>query len=197
MVDRIELPKRKKRSDSGLTELEMLFLDLYLRTDVEVHKIYGWVFKAAAGKTIALVKSTANGLLSSMDAQVFLEERRAQLLGELSGDKVEEAEILSEMPSDFADIVMKRVWKEFTDNGFNSKSTEILLRKVMSEIDAEKAVEPPIRVLSENCNTCRYRLFVEKNTVDECILCKYKEYGNKNGLKYTYRNQLNKQKDEI
>ena len=42
---------------------------------------------------------------------------------------------------------------------------------------------------------CRYRLFCEENTVDECQYCKYKRFSEENGLVLTPETQLDVAQD--
>lgn len=186
-IDRIDIPKGKPRKDSGLTDQDFLALDMYLLINIPFWKIYKMVFNS--GKTEASIKNSASALLTSFSSQTYLEERRDQIIKSFNGEEKKEQE---EMPENFAEIIQKAAWNEFLQKGLHkdNKSAEMLLKKVLSTIESEEKVEPPIRVLSENCGNCRYKLFVEKNTIDECSICKYKEFGNKNGLSYTYNNQL-------
>lgn len=196
-IDRIEIPKGKPRSDSGLVDQDYLALDMYLLINgVAFWRIYKMVFNST--KTDASIKSMSSAFLNSPSAQTYLEERRSQILKSFMGEE-KEAKEQEEMPENFAEIIQKAAWNEFLQKGLHkdNKSAEMLLKKVLSTIESEEKIEPPIRVLSENCGNCRYKFFVEKNTFDECSICKYKEFGNKNGLNYNHTNQLNKKEDEF
>ncbi len=51
--------------------------------------------------------------------------------------------------------------------------------------------EQPRRYLPETCrSSCRYRAFVEQECDDLCEYCKYKKYGEENGVHYESEKQL-------
>ena len=61
-------------------------------------------------------------------------------------------------------------------------------------LDVEEQIEEqPRRYLPQVCDmTCRYRLFVEENCVDECDYCRYKSYANAHGVHYPPEQQLDR-----
>ena len=66
-----------------------------------------------------------------------------------------------------------------------------LMDKVGLLDTGEEVVEQPRRYLPVQClRECRYRLFCEENTTDECQFCRYKQYGEENGVHYDPENQL-------
>ena len=57
--------------------------------------------------------------------------------------------------------------------------------------DEEVQVESPRRYLPTSCySSCRYRAFVEQECEDLCEYCKYKKYGEENGVHYESEKQL-------
>ena len=57
--------------------------------------------------------------------------------------------------------------------------------------DDEIKQEQPRRYLPETCrSSCRYRAFVEQECEDLCEYCKYKKYGEENGVHYESEKQL-------
>lgn len=50
--------------------------------------------------------------------------------------------------------------------------------------------EVPRRYLPTSCDSCSYRFFVEENTEWMCPMCKYYQFGEKNGVHYEKENIL-------
>jgi hypothetical protein len=59
-------------------------------------------------------------------------------------------------------------------------------------MDTKNAASPPLRYLPETSNNCRYKIFCENECEDECTICKYRDFANKQGVFYDYKNQLDK-----
>jgi hypothetical protein len=59
-------------------------------------------------------------------------------------------------------------------------------------LDAEEQVEEqPRRYIPQSClDGCRYRMFVEENCEDECQFCRYKKYGEENGVHFKNEEML-------
>lgn len=55
--------------------------------------------------------------------------------------------------------------------------------------DEEVEVQPQ-RFLAERCSDCRYRVFCEQECEDLCQYCKYKSFGEKNGVHFENKDQL-------
>lgn len=52
-------------------------------------------------------------------------------------------------------------------------------------LDGDEQVEvAPQRFLGERCSDCRYRVFCEQECEDLCQYCKYKQFGEDNGVHY-------------
>ena len=80
------------------------------------------------------------------------------------------------------------------DNIENAGDPEFVL-KIADKcqlLDTEDKVEElPRRYLPETCIThCRYRLFTEENCEDECQYCRYKKYGEENGVHFKNEEML-------
>lgn len=58
--------------------------------------------------------------------------------------------------------------------------------------DTEEQVdEQPRRYIPQSClDGCRYRMFVEENCEDECQFCRYKKYGEENGVHFKNEEML-------
>jgi hypothetical protein len=57
--------------------------------------------------------------------------------------------------------------------------------------DEEVQQEQPRRYIPASCySSCRYRAFVEQECDDLCEYCKYKRYGEENGVHYENEKQL-------
>jgi hypothetical protein len=56
--------------------------------------------------------------------------------------------------------------------------------------DEEVRVEEPRRYLPTSCGGCRYKAFCEEHCDDLCQYCKYKKYGEENGIHYESEKQL-------
>jgi hypothetical protein len=57
--------------------------------------------------------------------------------------------------------------------------------------DEEVQQEQPRRYIPASCySSCRYRAFVEQECEDLCEYCKYKKYGEENGVHYESEKQL-------
>ena len=85
------------------------------------------------------------------------------------------------------------------DNIEQAKDPEFVLKMAdkLSLLDGgEEKPEKPRRYLPVMClQECRYRLFCEENTVDECQYCKYKRFSEENGLVLTPETQLDVAQD--
>lgn len=85
------------------------------------------------------------------------------------------------------------------DNIEQAQDPEFVLKMAdkLSLLDGgEEKPEKPRRYLPVSCmQECRYRLFCEENTVDECQYCKYKRFSEENGLVLTPQTQLDVAQD--
>lgn len=58
-------------------------------------------------------------------------------------------------------------------------------------LDTEEEVEvQPQRFLAERCSDCRYRVFCERECEDLCQYCRYKSFGEDNGVHYENKDML-------
>ncbi len=86
---------------------------------------------------------------------------------------------------EFSAIMKNRNDPNFAD------TMKVFLAKSLKDIQMDKTASPPMRYLPESvCGGCRYKLFVEKECEDECTRCKYREFGEANGLHYDHKTQL-------
>lgn len=70
--------------------------------------------------------------------------------------------------------------------------TVLKLMDKVGLLDGEEEVEEqPRRYIPQSClDGCRYRMFVEENCEDECQFCRYKKYGEENGVHFKNEEML-------
>lgn len=193
---RYDLPKRKKAGDSGLTSAEMDMLDMFLLvSSMKMQDI--WKLVTNDKRSEALIRATSKAFLTSYDSQIYLTERKAQLDAYFKPNDNDDilGKDIDEIPKDSTNLLLKRAWAEFEKDGFDSKAAELLLKQAMKNMDIDQEVTPPLRILAEACHSCRYKAACETHLYDGCKYCKYKSYANKNGVKYTHKDQLDLPKD--
>lgn len=166
-----KMPFIEKRPESGLTTQERRFLTAYSILPFDNEMLYR-AFVAPNWKgTINKLRLEAVSLLETNDAKQYLKDidvvankgevvkiKRTTISKEDLEEKIEDAtmalgELLCDKVLDITDPEQQR-------------SIDVFLKNYASTIkDAE--VTPPLRILSEQCSTCRYRLFVEENYNEE------------------------------
>lgn len=189
-------PVGKKRSDSSLTEAEVLCLEMYHWLSLDFIKIYTMVY-GQGDKTGFQIKQAAKRLLESGDAQVYLEDRRGQINAVVAGNAPSDDQFLEEDGS-FKPEVLRRVRSQMardvmTKGTIDNKTFELIASQIIKQGNMKDAGRLPIRVLAEQCSTCRYRLHVEENFEDQCEVCKYQILS---VTKFDHRNQLLIKKEE-
>lgn len=192
-------PKPKNKSTDTLSPQEKLMLDMFIfMPNTKFHEIYKMVYPTAKG-TPAKIRDDANQILISYAAEAYLKERKAEIdshIGLTAPDGSEIFDIeLKDIPDNAEEILMKKAWKEIEDKGLDSKAAEWWFKDLLKDKDASLDVAPPLRILAESCHSCRYKAMAETELYDGCKFCKYKKYANKNGVTYTYKNQLDLPKD--
>lgn len=80
------------------------------------------------------------------------------------------------------------------DNIEQAEDPEFVLKMAdkVGILDGDEEVEEvPRRYIPQSClNGCRYRMFVEENCEDECQFCRYKKYGEENGVHFENEEML-------
>lgn len=212
MIDSLKLPPAPKNPHWALTERQMHFLDLTILFNTRLDELYKMAFLSSESPT--RIMKLALSITQSSDGREYVGQRETQLKRHFAaltpavagysavtdldvvmpGKSAKEddgrdiEEILAEMmPNAIKD--MKRILNDRSDPNYND-TLKIFITKLVKEASMEKAAMAPMRYLPEVCNNCRYKLFVEENIEDECIHCKYKAFGLKNGLRYDHKTQL-------
>lgn len=211
-LERFDIPKAPKDKMSNLTEAQRMALDLFiLMPSLSLYEALQMVFnKDGIPKKPVDVRIAAKSLAGTMDTRTYVETRHRQIsrffVGQsvsgngvfkeeriaLSDEQQEKVDLTSEA---FANDVLRKI-KEVaydTDDPKNFEALKMIGAKVLKDLEMGKALEPPVRVLAENCRPCRYRIFCEDDTKvqDICKVCKYKEYAESNGVSFTHKDQLN------
>jgi len=80
------------------------------------------------------------------------------------------------------------------DNIEQAEDPEFVLKMAdkVGILDGDEQVEEqPRRYIPQSClDGCRYRMFVEENCEDECQFCRYKKYGEENGVHFKNEEML-------
>ncbi|WAX17212.1 hypothetical protein PF672P2_00075 [Parabacteroides phage PF672P2] len=210
-LERFNIPKAPKDDMSNLTEAQRMALDLFiLMPSLSFYEALQMVLnKDGRSKRPADIKIAAKSLAGTMDARTYVETRYRQIsrffMGKyVSGEGVfkEERIALNDgqqarvdlSSEEFANDVLQKI-KDVAYDVNDPKSFDALKMigaKVLKDLEMGRALEPPLRVLAENCGSCRYRIFCEDETKveDICKRCKYKEYAENNGVSFTHKDQL-------
>jgi hypothetical protein len=96
------------------------------------------------------------------------------------------AELIPDIVRDLKDIARNKNDENYPD------LVKTVLTKLVKDMDTKNAASPPLRYLPETSNNCRYKIFCENECEDECTICKYRDFANKQGVFYDYKNQLDK-----
>lgn len=198
----LKLPNPENPQNFRLRSDEMFFLDLIIMTNENPAELYRRVFITSETPVSASRKAAV--LMNSVEGKTYTESRRAQLESwyfpgehDKHKEKIKHATIedaLNDLQPTFINELYA-IMNNRSDPNF-ADTIKIFLTKSIKDIQMDKTATPPLRYLPENCGSCRYKLFIEKEVEDECSRCKYREFGQKNGLNYDHRTQLNP-KDEV
>lgn len=183
----------------SLTEKEKLFLDMTI-----VHKVVAWrlyrMSVADPNITDIQCKKRVQELLTSIDAEDYINTRRLQLskhfFPEDFRDKRKPIKIGADGFSEGFEQKVIRELETILDNPSSPvffDALKVAFQKVSSSMDSKSAPEPPKRYLPVvPCGECRYKLFIEKEVIDECKVCRYRQFANDNGIFYDHKNQLDR-----
>lgn len=190
----LEFPGQPVNEMWILRPQEKLFLDINLFGLVESWILYRLIVEPNV--TDHRAKQRCSSLLNSLDVKEYMGIRVKQVESAIwrkAGDEDEEED--NELPKDVNKVVLLEAWRKIKNSNFSGDSEEwkLFLKKVLSDMEKNVALEPPRRYLAETCGECRYKHYCEENTEDECLFCKYRDFALKNGSEeYEYKNQLNK-----
>lgn len=173
------LPSAKKRPDSALSSADVLCLEIYHFTGLTFAEVYKMVYNAR-DKSEATIRKASKDLIDSNDAQTYLEDRRSQvekfIVGVSKGDDQED-DYINEDGSFKQDVIRKmgsKIAKAALSDGADGKRfLEIASNVIMKQQNMKAEGEPPLRVLAEQCHSCRYRIHIEENYDDVCKICRY------------------------
>ena len=168
----------EKRLNSGLSDGERMFLLASAVLPFDNIHLYKTFVEPRWVGTEKKLRNEIKEFLSSRDAQHYLEDLDANARGE-NKVIVRRAVISAEdLELKVQDATME-LGALLCDKVLDTKDPESLkyittfLSNYAKEI-GKTEVTPPLRILSEQCSSCRYRLFVEENYEDSCKDCKYK-----------------------
>ncbi len=185
-------------TESKIESRDKFFLDMVIMTNELPGELYRMVYISQETQVSASRK--AGALIKSIEGKAYIEKRKKQLeehyfpedVAQVTGVKVKpktiEEAIVNLTPvfiDEFSAIMKNRNDPNFAD------TMKVFLAKSLKDIQMDKTASPPMRYLPESvCGGCRYKLFVEKECEDECTRCKYREFGEANGLHYDHKTQL-------
>ena len=181
-----------KKKSWSLSDKELFYLDMSIVLPKTNHELYRLI---SPDLSEAQCKNRSAALNTSYDGKEYLELRRKQLTLHFYPDKDESKRQVDEdgFSIGFKDKVIRILENELNNPGSAnfSDALKIAANKIVKDFDKQGGQEPPRRYLPETCGSCRYKLFVESNLeIDQCKICKYREFGNDNDVFYDYKNQL-------
>lgn len=183
----------------NLESREKLFLDLVIMTNEIPGELYRMVF--ITNETQVSATRKAGMLMNSLEGKAYLEKRKMALEQWYFPDEIEGAvgkatkikpKTIEDAIADLTPVFIDEftnIMKNRNDPNFGD-TMKVFLAKSLKDIQMDKTASPPMRYLPESCSTCRYKLFIEKNTEDECKRCKYRKFGRENGLDFDHKTQL-------
>ena len=196
----LKLPAPIDATTIRMASDEMFFLDLTIMTNELPGELYRRVF--ITNETQVSAQRKAAALMSSVEGKTYIEKRRRQLEEWYFPEQSEQREgitrkaktkTIEEALNDLQPTFIEELYATMQNrNDPNFGDTmKVFLAKSLKDIQMDKTAVPPLRYLPEFCpSSCRYRLFVEQNCEDECARCKYKSFGEENGLHLDYKTQL-------
>lgn len=143
-----------------------------------------------------VLKSRCDEFFASSDVVNFMREYRAMLDEVDKGGQVEPKEnnedLSARMQHTKRNIFLRG---EELANSIGATKEELELAIKLLEKSGvfdtdEEVMEQPRRYLPETCSQCRYKVHCEQECEDLCEYCKYKKYGEENGVHYESEKQL-------
>lgn len=197
MSKTIKMPPISTSEAKDLSLRHKLFIDMYLVLNTSLSECYKMAF--LSNESVSVRERKAKDILRSEDGASYVDFRRKELDSHYFGDddskKKPRAETVAEAMSDLTPNFIDKIYSAATnptDPNYDD-TYKMFLQKSIKDLQTDRLAKPPLRYLAATCNECRYKLFVESDGIfDECSVCKYKEYANKNGVIFSYKNQLNK-----
>lgn len=149
-----------------------------------------------------VLKSRCDEFFASSDVVNFMREYRVYLDGLDKEEKSEAKANVSQESDEEWENKKQRALRNLAQKGYrlaedlDSEDADVeMVVKVFDKLgwldNDEVQQEQPRRYLPETCrSSCRYRAFVEQECEDLCEYCKYKKYGEENGVHYESEKQL-------
>lgn len=194
IIKDFHLPTAVSNPIWSLTDKQKFFLDMTLVHKVPHSELYRMVVDVD-NLTYAQCRSRAAALVTSMDGVDYLKARGIQLTNyfypHAGSDKNKKigADGFSEGFQQKAIAELERIAGNPSDPNFFD-AIKVVMAKLSKDLLERGSMLPPQRYLPEMCSTCRYKVFCEKETEDECTRCKYRDFANDNDVFYDYKNQL-------
>lgn len=197
------IPLRPKGQRFDLTAEEMDCLSYYVISGCPKESAF---LKFArpdfiGSKSAATVKSVVSQFFASKPAKDYIDAYRKTLDDFINHREEEEIEEKPKVVGNIEERKARAKTKlvEFAmslaDNIEQADDPEAVLKIAdkLGLLDQEEEVEEqPRRYIPVQClSECRYRLFVEENCTDDCQYCKYRQYGEENGIHFAPEQQLN------
>ncbi len=189
------IPLRPKGKKFNLTTEEMDCLTYYVISGCTKETAFLKFARPdfVGSKAVTTIKSVVSQFYASKDAKDYIDAYRATIEEVINPKPVETKESNIEERKAKAKARLVEFAMTLADNIEDAEDPEAVL-KIADKIGLldqdEQVEEVPRRYLPVQCGECRYRSFVEENCVDECQLCKYRKYGEVNGIHYEPEKQL-------
>lgn len=198
---RKRLPTRPDTSTRyTLSEAERYALCVFCVFETTKLDVFKLAHPEVAG-TKNVLKSRCDEFFASSDVVNFMREYRAML------DEADKAQVKSQEPKlqesdEEWENKKQRALRNLAQKGYrlaenlDDEDADVeMVVKVFDKLgwldNEEVQQEQPRRYLPETCrSSCRYRAFVEQECEDLCEYCKYKKYGEENGVHYESEKQL-------
>lgn len=171
----------------------MLFLDMTLMKFANDRDCFKMTYNGVKDFSDTQMGNRASAVKNSADGIEYLTARKQQLQGYYFSSEEEDLDKKFEFDSGFRNKVMQKLSEAIDDSGspLHNDAVKTAWTKIAKDFQSEdEIIDPPLRVLAESCRSCRYKLFVENNTVDECVRCKYRKFSNSEGIFYDHKDML-------
>lgn len=198
MRNNLKAPPPSLAMKSNITSRDVNFCDMYLLTHNTPAEIYQMTY-GGAYTTVDCTRKVG-ALMQDPRIKRYLEDRERQLNewyfgkadGMIDNTKPEAPKSVEEIMAKNQSRVLEAIdgILQNTKDPNYSDVVKLHLQKMLKDIEMDRIADPPQRYLPESCLACRYRVFVEGECTDECQRCKYKKFGEEEGLHYDHKTQL-------
>lgn len=151
----------------------------------------------AESQAKAVVKETIKQFYSRADVKDYItayQETLKELFNPKRNDDSPKKTISLEERKTIAKTKAMEFAMDLANHIEDAEDPEVVL-KLMDKVGLldgdEQVEEQPRRYIPQSClDGCRYRIFVEENCEDECQFCRYKKYGEENGVHFKNEEML-------